>query len=169
MNTITRFLFAILLFTMSAVTSSSELMIDAEGLPNVNELSTAAVAGLSAALVQSALDQSALDQSALGQSAQEFDSLDMMDSLDIAALDQSALDTQLPLVVTLDIADESAATVATISNDIVQTCAERGQLWLTAGCACGGGAGGENDIGSTTWCDAQKGLWTAAECGDQCP
>ena len=50
----------------------------------------------------------------------------------------------------------------------VQTCAEQEDYWLDAGCACGGGAGGENDPGSTAWCTAQKGLWTAAECDDQC-
>ena len=51
----------------------------------------------------------------------------------------------------------------------VQTCAHQEDYWLDAGCACGGGAGGDNYIGSTAWCDAQKDLWTAAGCRAQCP
>jgi len=69
-----------------------------------------------------------------------------------------------------DCDDDGANDNADVNPNVasVQTCAEQEDYWLDAGCACGGGAGGENDPGSTAWCTAQKGLWTAAECDDQC-
>jgi len=70
-----------------------------------------------------------------------------------------------------DCDDDGANDNADVNPNVasVQTCAEQEDYWLDAGCACGGGAGGENDPGSTVSCGIQKGLWIAAGCDDQCP